>query len=96
MEQDVQDEVGLEGGSEDEAEVNSESGDEFDINSFNKSEGEFSTDNEGYEVEDDLYDVPVGGDDEVENELYEVRIKEDVVAGVRGSSGQKSKIKHVD
>ena len=96
VEEDIEGEVCLQGGSEEEFDVNNESDDEFDGNSWNEYEEELSTNNEGYEVEDDIYDVYVGGDGEVDDDLYEVRIKEAEDGGLRGSSGQKPKLKHVD
>jgi len=77
---------------EESSEGNSESDEDFDVHSWNESEEELFA----AEGDDGLFDVPIGGDDASEDELFEVRIKEGKVGEVRGSSSQKPNPKHVD
>ena len=88
-------EVGVEGvevSEEESSEGSSESDEDFEVHSWNESEEELSA----AEGDDGLFDVPVGGDDASEDELFEVRIKEGNVGGVRGLSSQKPTPKHAD
>ena len=74
------------------SEGSSESDEDFDVHSWNESKEELYV----AEGDDGLFDVPIGGDDASEDELFEVRIKEGNVGGVRGLSSQKPTPKHAD